>query len=207
MKTLFVIAPLFLLASAQVVAAPANIPGELKYDRLAAFHERGGEGRSYGVSGQALLGGRFLVGGQASEESFPSLGDITGRSTGFTLGYKFTEATGDFLITVTLSQIRASGGAGAVTWELDGEATTLGLTWRQRLSDAFEGFVGYGHTSRRETARATIGGVVTSSLGRDYEGALNLALRYNATANVDVTFGYAIVPGGNVWSIGTGYNF
>lgn len=207
MQTLLVLVPLFLLASAQVIAAPANIPGELKYDRLAAFHERGGDVRSYGVSGQALLGGRFLVGGQASEEAFAAMGDISGRSMGFTLGYKFTEATGDFLITVTRSQTRASGVAGAVTWELDSEATTLGLTWRQRLSDTFEGFVGYGHASRRETARATIGGGVTSSRGRDYAGALSLALRYNATANVDVTAGYAIVSGGNVWSIATGYNF
>lgn len=207
MKTLLVLAPLFLLASAQVIAAPDNIPGELKYDRLAAFHGRGGEVRSYGVSGQALLGGHFLVGGQASEETFAALGDISGRSTGFTLGYKFTEATGDFLITVTRRQIRASGGAGTATRELDGEATTLGLTWRQRLSAAFEGFVGYGHTTRRETTRSTIGGVVTTVRSRDYEGALNLALRYNATANVDVTLGYAVVPGGNVWSIATGYNF
>jgi hypothetical protein len=207
MKTLLVIVPPFLFVSTPLSAASADIPGGLKYDRLAAFHERGGDARSYGVSGQALLGGRFLVGGQASEESFPTLGDISGRSTGFTLGYKFTEATGDFLITVTRSQNRAGGVAGAVTWELDGEATTLGLTWRQRLSDTLEGFVGYGHTSHRETSRATLGGIVTSSRGRGQEGALNLALRFNATANADVTAGYAIVTGGNVWSIATGYNF
>ncbi len=207
MKTIPVRAPLFLLASAQVIAAPANIPGELKYDRLAAFHGQGGEVRSQGVSGQALLGGCFLVGGQGSQETFTEFGDISGRSTGFTLGYKFTEATGDFIVSVTRSQVRASGGAGVATRELDGEATTLGLTWRQRVSDAFEGFVGYGHTSRRERTRTTIGGVATAASTRDHEGALNLALRYNATANVDVTFGYALVSGGNVWNLSAGYNF
>jgi hypothetical protein len=207
MKAILVLAPPFLLASAQVIAAPANIPGELKYDRLAAFYGGGGAVRSHGVSGQALLGGHFLVGGQGSEETFTEVGDISGRSTGFTLGYKFTEATGDFIVSVARSQVLASGVVGAGTRSLEGEATTLGLTWRQRVSDHFEGFIGYGHTSRRRTTRATVGGVVTSASTRDLEGAVNLALRYDAHANVDVTFGYAIVSGGNVWNLSAGYNF
>ncbi|NBX34649.1 hypothetical protein EBR16_04730 [bacterium] len=55
--------------------------------------------------------------------------------------------------------------------------------------------------------RSTVGTTVTTATAKDHEGAVNLGLRYDVDAHVDVTFGYGIVSGSNIWSVSTGYNF
>jgi hypothetical protein len=197
-----------LLAVATVSAAPSNVPAELKYDRLAFGYASSSDARSYGLAGEALLGGHILVGGGIADEKFKSLSGISGRSTDFQLGYKFTLGQGDLILSAGYGQIQASGSVGTSKLDSVGDSKSLGLAWRQRLNEAWEYSVGYTYSRTVQTLRSTnTNSVVTSATATDHDSAVNFALRYNLTANVDVTFGYTFVSGGNVWSLSTGYNF
>jgi len=202
-----------LLSAVAVSAAPANIPAELKYDRVAVEYASGGDGRSYGISGEALLGGHFLLGGGVLENKFKQYGTTAGRSTGFKLGYKFTLGQGDLIASALYGQVQASGQipasgtTGAKSIALQGSETTYDLTWRQRINENYEFSVGYDYATSRQTLRSTLGTTVTNVATKDHVDSVNLGLRYNFSANLDVTLGYSFVSGGNVWSLSTGYSF
>lgn len=197
-----------LLAVATASAAPTNVPAELKYDRLGVGYASGGDGHSYGITGEALLGGHFLVGGGVNDETTKGLVGLSGRSTEFQLGYKFTLGQGDLILSAGYGQIQSAGTSGTSKLDLAGDSKSLGLAWRQRLNEAWEYSVGYTYDRTAQTLRSTnINSVVTSATTTDHDSSVNLGLRYNVDANVDVTLGYCFVSGGNVWSISTGYNF
>jgi hypothetical protein len=196
-----------LLAVATVSAAPATLPSELKYDRLAVEYSAGGDVRSYGVSAQALLGGRFLVGAVVGENKFKDLGTTAGRDTSAVLGYKFALPQGDLVASLGYGQVQASGLSGTKAIALQGDATTLGLAWRQRLNESYEYSVGCAYAGNRQTIRSTSGATVTTASASDHDTLVSLELRYNVSSNVDVTLGYTFASGGNIWSLSTGYNF
>ena len=196
-----------LLLAAVVSAAPSNLPAELKYDRLSVDYARGGDDRAYGVNGRALLGGCFLLGGGVSENRFKSLGTTAGRGTDLALGYVFALPKGDLIASAGYGQVQANGLAGTRTLALQAEASTYGLAWRQRLGESYELSLGYAYTADRQTLRSTVGTTVTTTTVKDHDGAVNLGLRYNVDAHVDVTLGYGLFSGSNVWSVSTGYNF
>jgi len=201
------ILPLLLTAVA-ASAAPANVPAELKYDRLAIGYASSSDGHASGITGQALLGGHFLVGGGLSDETFKGVAKLSGRSTEFQLGYKFTLGQGDLLLSAGFGQVQATGTSGTLKLDSVGESKSLGVTWRQRLNETWEYSVGYAYSRTEQTLRSTtLANVVTAATATDHDSVVNLGLRYNVGANMDVTLGYGIVSGGNVWSISTGINF
>jgi len=197
----------FLLAAAVVSAAPSNLPAELKYDRLAVEYAGGGDVRSYGVGGQALLGGRFLVGGAFSENRFKNLGTTSGRGADVTLGYVLPLAKGDLIATVGYGQVQATGQSGTKAIALLDDTTSLGLTWRQRISEVYEFSLGYGHATDRRTIRSTVGTTTTTTTPQGHEGSVDLGLRYKVGPHLDLTFGYTFVAGPNRWTLSSGYTF
>ena len=197
----------FLFAAAVVSAAPSNLPAELKYDRLAVEYAGGGDVRSYGVGGQALLGGRFLVGGAFREHDFKNLGTTSGRGADFTLGYALPLAKGDLIATVGYGQMQASGQSGTKAIALLEDTTSLGLAWRQQISEVYEFSLGYVHATDRQTIRSTAGTTTTTTTPQGHEGSVNLGLRYKMGPHLDLTFGYTFVAGPNRWTLSSGYTF
>jgi hypothetical protein len=201
-----------LLSAVAVSAEPANSPAVLKYDRLAVSYADGSGTsgtRSFGVTGAALLGDRFIVGGSVSTYKLKAL-DAAGPLVTFDLGYKFTLEQGDLIVTTRYGQAQVSRGFGANSAnsaDLQADEISTGLTWRQEINQSFEYSLGYSYVITNVIINAPIGGARTRFSREIFDSVGSLGFRYNVNANVDISLGFSFGSGKQTWSLSTGYNF
>jgi len=195
-----------LLSAVAASAESANSPAGLNYDRLAVSYANGSGTRSFGVTGAALLGDRFIVGGSVSTYKLKDL-DAAGPLVTFDLGYKFTLEQGDLIVTTRYGQVQVSSGFGANSADLQADEISTGLTWRQAINQSFEYSLGYSYVITNATVNAPIQGARTRFTREIYDSVGSLGFRYNVNANVDISLGFTFGSGEQTWSLSTGYNF
>jgi hypothetical protein len=204
------LATLTLLAASSAAFAQSSLnKSGLSYDRVSVGYSSSSDVRTFGVNASALLGDNVLVGGNYQDVTFKNFGSVSGTATGFGLGYKFSVGSGDLVLSLGYAQIQAAGLSGSTVIAAAGESTTLGLAWRQKISDSLEYGVSYVHGRTNVVAGGydLVSGASSSNGSSTNDNQLGLTLRYNLSKAFDVTAGYAFASGGNIWSLSAGYNF
>lgn len=204
------LATIVLIAASSAAFAQSSLnKSGLSYDRVSVGYSSSSDVRSFGVNASALLGDNVLVGGNYQDVKFKNFDSVSGTSTGFGLGYKFSLGSGDLVLSLGYAQIQAAGLSGATVVAAAGESTTLGLAWRQKISDSLEYGVSYVHGSTNVVSGGydLVSGASSSNGSSTNDDQLSLSLRYNLTKSFDVTAGYTFASEGNIWSLSAGYNF
>jgi hypothetical protein len=201
---------LTLLAASSAAFAQSSLnKSGLSYDRVSVGYSSSSDVREFGVSATALLGDNVLVSGTYQDVKFKNFGSVSGTATGFGLGYKFGVGSGDLVLSLGYAQLQAAGLSGATVIAAAGEATTLGLAWRQKISDSLEYGVSYTYSRTNVVSGGydLVSGATASNGSSTNDSQLGLSLRYNLTKAFDVTAGYTFAKGSNIWSLSAGYNF
>lgn len=190
--------------SAQNVGAP-----KMSYDSIRLGYVQGEEIKGLSLTGSALLGDHVLVGGSYQDLTARNLDDVDGEATSVSLGFRFGAGSGDIIIGASYGQLQGSGvDAGSVV-AVAANVTSLGVAYRHAFSSTWEGLVSYDRV-RTEYAAGSYDlytGLAYGAAASQSDNQFGVAVRCNATKELDVTLGYSWIDGDGAWSLSAGYNF
>lgn len=213
MKTTPFIALAFLTAaSAQAQTKTGN--SGLPYDRISVVRSFGSDVHSTGVVGSVQLWD-FLLGADYTRSNYSNLGTVTGKRTGFNLGYLVGTGDADLILSVNYANSEGSGTlTGGTAASVDASALGFGVAWRQRINASFDYTFSYGHSRTQYEAGYSFSGLALAGKATDSTDNVGLSLRYAFNKSVDFTLGYSHSLGGgglagdkNTWSVALGWFF
>lgn len=195
-------------AFAQTAAvAPTN---KISYDRVSVGYSSNNVSTGMSLSGTALLGSSFLIGGSYTDVNYKNnLDGVSGKSTGFGIGYKLSAGPGDIVLSLGYAQLQAAGVVSSTVVAAAAEQTSYGIGYRVKLNSAVELSADY---TRRKVN--TVSGLYDLSTGQSASQGTSesyndfgVSARYYINKSFDITAVYTFSSSVNTWSLSAGYNF
>jgi hypothetical protein len=213
MKTTPFIALAFLAAASAEAQTKTGNSG-LPYDRISVVRSFGSDVHSTGVVGSVQVWD-FLLGADHTRSTYSDFGSVTGKRTGFNLGYLVGTGDADLIFSVNYANAEGSGqlnNGTAVT--VDASTLGFGVAWRQRINASFDYTFSYGHSRTQYEAGYSFSGLALAGKATDSVDNVALSLRYAFNKSIDFTLGYSHGLGGgglagdnNTWSVALGWFF
>ena len=213
MKTTPFIALAFLTAASAEAQTKTGNSG-LPYDRISVVRSFGSDVHSTGLVGSVQVWD-FVLGADHTRSTYSNLGTVTGKRTGFNLGYLVGTGDADLILSVNYAN---SDGSGTLTngsaASVDADTFGLGVAWRQRINASLDYTFSYGHARTKYKAGYAFSGLALPVSTPDSSDNVGLSVRYAFNKSVDFTLGYAHSLGGgglagdkNTWSVALGWFF
>jgi len=137
MKTTPFIALAFLAAASAEAQTKTGNSG-LPYDRISVVRSFGSDVHSTGVVGSVQIWD-FLLGADHTHSSYSNLGTVTGKRTGFNLGYLVGTGDADLILSVNYANSDGSGTlANGTAATVDADTFGVGVAWRQRINASLD---------------------------------------------------------------------
>ena len=195
------------LCAANAAARTPN-PSGLVYDRVGIGYVQNDAYDGIQLSGAAILGEGFLVGGSYSNiDGRKDFAGVDGEYSRFHIGYVFYVGAGDIIVTAGYGQGNMYGDAAVVVQD----EMALGIAYRQAIAAGLEFSVGYSRIDSTVAAVVDLGGgIIGLDALEEDANVFTLGLRYNFSRQFDLTATYSFQKdevGGDMLAISAGYNF
>jgi len=213
MKTTPFIALAFLTAASAEAQTKTGNSG-LPYDRISVVRSFGSDVHSTGLVGSVQVWD-FVLGADHTRSTYSNLGTVTGKRTGFNLGYLVGTGDADLIFSVNYAKGNGSGRLDdGTSVAVDADMLGCGVAWRQRINASLDYTFSYGHARTKYKAGYSFAGLPVAANTTDSVDNVGLSVRYAFNKSVDFTLGFTHGLGGggvvkdkNTWSVALGWFF
>ena len=187
--------------------APTN---KISYDRVSVGYSSNSISSGMSLGATALLGSNFLISGGYSDIDYKkNLDGLSGKSTGFGIGYKLNVGPGDIVLGLGYAQLQAAGVVSTTAIVAAAENTSYSIGYRVKLNSAIELSADYTRSKINTVAGAydlSTGQSAGEGTSESYNN-FGIGARYYINKSFDITAGYNFSSSFNTWSLSAGYSF